>query len=309
MSQPASARILSHAPGSVPLSDEALQAIEARLRAAGDLPGAPVAQQIELLHAFAALDVGRFLLQNHGLDAHWTHEVVTYTPDGPRGSAAGPLERRIFETLPTVLATRERFGIFRAQLQQHVRPGARMASVPCGHMGELLLLDHGAAPDAAIVGIDLDAGALQGAEALARERGLADRVTLRQEDAWQLPASADFDVLASNGLNIYEPDDARVTALYQCFHGALRPGGTLVTSFLTPPPGLSPESPWDMARLDPQALAFQQLLFMRLIEARWSALRTHATTRGQLEAAGFTDIAFIDDRARLFPTVVARRPG
>jgi hypothetical protein len=71
---------------------------------------------------------------------------------------------------------------------------------------------------------------------------------------------------------------------------------------------LSPESPWDMSAVSTAALALQHVLFVRVIEAKWSAFRTHAQTREQLERAGFTDITFVDDRARMFPTVVARKP-
>jgi hypothetical protein len=51
------------------------------------------------------------------------------------------------------------------------------------------------------------------------------------------------------------------------------------------------------------------LLFVRIIDAKWSAFRTHAQTMTQLEDAGFVDITFIDDRARMFPTVIARKPS
>lgn len=285
-----------------------LNAARARLRLAGDMPGATVAQQLELLDRLAEFELGRFLLANRGLNAEWTHRMVTYAPGDGTAAAMTALERRVVEQLPAVLATRERFGVFRQQLQGLLKPGMRLASVPSGWMGELLLLDYAAAPDVALVGVDLDQTALDGALALAEQQGLAERLTLLRQDAWSTEWSAKVDVLASNGLNIYEPDDERVTALYRRFHEALRPGGTLVTSFLTPPPTLSPESPWKMAELDPAALALQFLLFVRIIEVKWSAFRTHAQTRAQLEQAGFVDIRFIDDRASMFPTVVARKP-
>lgn len=284
-----------------------LDAARQRLRLAGDMPGATVAQQLELLDRLAEFELGRFLLANRGLNAEWTHRMVTYAPDD--GTAMTALERRVVEQLPAVLATRERFGVFRQQLQGLLKPGMRLASVPSGWMGELLLLDYAAAPDVALVGVDLDQTALDGALALAEQQGLTERLTLLRQDAWSAEWTTKVDVLASNGLNIYEADDERVTALYRGFHEALRPGGTLVTSFLTPPPTLSPESPWKMAELDPAALALQFLLFVRVIEVKWSAFRTHAQTRAQLEQAGFVDIRFIDDRASMFPTVVARKPG
>lgn len=301
-------RLISH------LSDDRadlpalLQSIESRLRQAGDAPGAPVAQQIEILHALASFELGRFLLANRGLDAYWTQRVVTYRADAaPAGM--GALERRVFEQLPAVLATRERFGIFRQQLQALLRPGIVMASVPCGVMGDLLSLDYSGAPGARLLGIDLDPRALEGAQALAAQAGLAERVSLRRDDAWAAMRQVRADVLTSNGLNIYEPDDARVTALYRSFFESLNPGGTLVTSFLTPPPPLSAESPWKLEMLDKESLALQHLLFVRIIEAKWSAYRTHAQTLAQLQEAGFTEIVFIDDRAHMFPTVLARKAG
>jgi SAM-dependent methyltransferase len=214
---------------------------------------------------------------------------------------------RLLEQLPAVIATRERFAIFRKQLQERLTAGFTAASVPCGLMGELLLLDYSGHPDLKLIGIDLDQHALDGAQTLAQTRQLADRLTLRQGDAWSTGLKGEVDLLASNGLNIYEPDNERVIALYRSFHDALKPGGTLVTSFLTPPPMLSPDSPWDMSALDPAALAFQHLLFTRVIEAKWNVFRTHAQTAAQLEEAGFTGVEFIDDRARLFPTVIARK--
>lgn len=302
-------RLISHGADAGSGPEDLLQRITSRLRQAGDLPGASVDQQIQLLEALCAFELGRFLLANRGLNAYWTHQVVTYPHGATPRDSMSDLESRVFEKLPAVLATRERFGIFRRQLQALLQgPAPVLASIPCGLMGELLLLGHGPQSAATLVGIDLDQQALNGARALAQERGLADRVVLRCEDAWTFGSRDEFDVLASNGLNIYEPDDARVTALYRSFFDALKPGGSLVTSFLTPPPALSDASPWNLAEVDAEALALQHLLFVRIIEAKWSAFRTHAQTRAQLEAVGFVDIAFTDDRARMFPTVVARKP-
>lgn len=302
-------RLISHQALQQRDREELLSAARERLRLAGDMPGATVAQQLQLLDELAEFELGRFLLANRGLNAEWTHRMVTYSPDDGTAAAMTPLERHVVEQLPAVLATRERFGVFRRQLQGLLKPGMRLASVPSGWMGELLLLDYAAAPGISLVGVDLDQAALDGALALAGQHGLADRLTLLRQDAWAAEWTAKVDVLASNGLNIYEPDDDRVTALYRGFHDALRPGGTLVTSFLTPPPTLSAESPWKMGELDPAALALQFLLFVRIIEVKWSAFRTHAQTRAQLEQAGFVDIRFIDDHAGMFPTVVARKPG
>jgi len=303
-------RLISHG-GAAPRNghEDPLASIKLRLRQMGDLPDATVDQQIRLLEDLSSFELGRFLLENRGLNAYWTHRLVTYGQDAAYADPMSDLEYRIFEGLPAVLATRERFGIFLEQLQGRLRSGLTLASVPCGLMGEFLLLDYGQHRDISLVGVDLDQHALNGAFALAQERGLADRLSLRCEDAWTPSLRGQVDVLASNGLNLYEPDDARVTALYRSFFDTRKAGGTLVTSFMTPPPTLCAESPWNLAEIDPELLLLQQLLFVRIIDVKWSALRTHALTMAQLEHAGFVDITFIDDRARMFPTVVARKPS
>jgi SAM-dependent methyltransferase len=305
---PHQSQLISHGADPQIGYDALLQSIELRLRMAGDLPEATVSEQINLLHELSSFELGRFLIRNRGLNAYWTHQLVTYHQGAISAGSNSDLEYRIFEALPTVLATRERFGIFRQQLQALLRPGLSLASVPCGLMGELLLLDYGHHPNITLVGLDLDQQALDGALALAKERGIADRLSLRREDAWARGPKTQVDVLTSNGLNIYEPDNARVIALYRSFFDALKPGGILITSFLTPPPTLSAVSPWDMTQIDQKSLSLQHLVFVRIVEAKWSAFRTHAQTRAQLEDAGFADIRFIDDRACIFPMVVAQKP-
>jgi len=300
-------QLLSHNLDSVIPNDELLNSVEARVRQMGDLPEATVEQQIELLKEFASLDLGSFLLKNHGLNAYWTHKLVTYNPetaDNPKNE----IEFQIYEKLPVVLATRERFGIFRQHLQGLLKPGLSLASVPCGLMGDLLLLDYRDQHGISLIGIDLDSDALSGAHEEAKQYGLTANLSLHQEDAWHLSLKEEVDILVSNGLNIYEPDDNRVTELYRSFFNAIKPGGKLITSFLTPPLTLSAESSWNMTELDPAMLSLQSVLFVRLSEAKWSSFRTHEQTKDQLQNVGFTDITFIDDRAGLFPTVVANKP-
>ncbi|AEG68453.1 SAM-dependent methyltransferase [Ralstonia solanacearum] len=290
-------------------TDAALLArVRARLQAAGDVPGATVRQMLSLADALASFDLGRFLLRHRSLNAYWTHRLATYQPGSLAASSVEGLEYQMFEKLPAVLAARERFGIFRCQLQVLMKPGATAASVPCGLMSDLLLLDYSGLPGVCLIGVDPDRDTLDKARVLAETRGLGNRLSLQKKDAWALNLRAGVDVLASHGPSLSEPDDGRVTELYCAYRDALRPGGTLVTGFLTPPPALSAASPWNMEAIDPRALSLQTLLFAKIIEAKPQAFRTHTQTRELLQHAGFTNIRFIDDRARMFPTVVARRP-
>jgi cyclopropane fatty-acyl-phospholipid synthase-like methyltransferase len=219
------------------------------------------------------------------------------------------LEYVIFETLPAVLVSRERCKIFRQEVQARLEPGFALASVPCGWMGDLLLLDYERSPDVRLLGLDLDQNALDGAQKFANQRGLAQQVELRHANAWEMDLNAEVDILTSNGLNIYESDNERVVSLYLKFFNALRPGGQLVTSFLMPPPGLSDESPWDVNAVTHNALALQHLLFVQIVEVKWSSFRTHSETRAQLERVGSRYVTFLNDRGRMFPTVIAGKPS
>jgi hypothetical protein len=100
-----------------------------------------------------------------------------------------------------------------------------------------------------------------------------------------------------------------VTTLYRQFFGALAPGGVLVTSFLTPPPVLDPQSEWDLARVDREALLLERIVLADVLNARFSAFRSSAATIAQLASAGFEDLDILWDNLRIFPTVVARRPA
>ncbi|MHA1053688.1 SAM-dependent methyltransferase [Enterobacter mori] len=265
----------------------------------------PVPEQ-ELLSLFDQLcefELGRFLLINKGLNAYWTSELIRWTPDNSRPLTA--LEHIFFSQLPATLATRERYGIFNRELQKHVPHSGLMASVPCGLMYDLL--DLTCPESVQFVGGDLDDDALAGARNLAKLRGYASRTRLLRTDAWDMNFNEAFDVLTSNGLNIYEPDDAKVTDLYKIFFRSLKKGGTLITSFMTPSPLHSHNSGWRMEKLDPAFLLLQKRLFVDVIDARWTAMRTEQQTRQQLTDAGFGKIRVIYDSAGMLPTVLARK--
>lgn len=119
-----------------------------------------------------------------------------------------------------------------------MQEGVVLACVPSGLMGELLNLDYSAVRDFRLVGIDIDRDALDGARALAQKLKLDQNVELLQKDAWNLGLRNEVDLISNNGLNIYEAELDKVTELYRQFYLALKPGGQLVTSFLTYPPSM-----------------------------------------------------------------------
>lgn len=248
-----------------------------------------------LAHEFAAFPLGCSLLGNKGLNGPWTKYLIRTT------ASINPQESRLLQ-VPSVRATRERFDIFQKQQQRFVKPGAMVASIPCGVMDDWLSCPN--LPEGvSLIGVDADQASLE----IVRSSSSGRNIDLRRGDAWDLQMAVECDVITSNGLNIYEEDDARVTELYKNFFRALKPGGILITSFLTPPnsgwlPGGLEESVWK------GELAWQKMVFTEVLGVNWQHFRAAETTRGQLEAAGFTNIEFTYDKQRIFPTVVAQRP-
>ncbi|MCX7338393.1 MAG: methyltransferase domain-containing protein [Alphaproteobacteria bacterium] len=257
--------------------------------------------EMDLLKELGEFDLGRFLLKNKGLNGYWTAYIILH---GPLEINLTPLETWFLHKAPTVRATQERFGIFKQQLSKYLKSEIILASVPCGLMDDLLGLDYAQCEDVKLVGIDLDGESLQFAQKNAQAHGI-NAVEFIKRDAWNLGVNAEYDVLTSNGLNIYQPNDEKVVALYGEFYKALKAGGIFITSFLTPPPVLSAESPWN--NYDPSDVLKQKAIFGDIIQVGWQAFRSESKTRDQLAQAGFTVLDVLYDSQGMFPTVVARK--
>lgn len=303
-------RLLSHNTSSEDMATT-VQKIAERIKAEGDKPHVTVQRQLTLLNELAEFDLGRYLLQNKGLNGYWIHYLLMHprvgqlTGTNNRGEPLLDLERFMLETTVTAIATQERFEIFLKENQKSVVDGATLASVPSGLLGELLYLDFKGVKNIRLIGIDYDKQTLDDAKGLTTQRGLTHKIDFIQRDAWALNIKDELDLISSNGLNIYEPDDDKVTALYRQFLLALKRGGKLVTSFLTYPPGMSETCEWDMAGLNPQHALLARILFIDIIQANWQCYRTTEQTRMQLSSVGFRDIKFVYDSRRIFPTVTA----
>ena len=290
---------------------ETVAEAQARIIAAGDKEHVSVAQQLGILKQLTAFDLGRFLLQHRGVDGYWTHYFLTHpwfgrkTGKNNKGQDFSEYEDFILDKSPLFLATQQRFEIFLQENQKAVKEGAVLACVPSGLLGELLYLNFSDINSIKLVGLDFDKHALTEARLLAEKQGLSQFIDLRQGDAWQMNIENEFDLLSSNGLNIYEPDSEKVIALYQQFYNALKPGGKLVTSFLTHTPVSGGECEWLMDKLNPADALLQRIIFSDVIGTKWQCYCSTAETKAQLESVGFRDVHFIYDQARIFPTVVA----
>lgn len=288
--------------------------ISKRIRDTGDTPDATVEEQLDILVKLSEFDFGKYLLQNQGINGYWTHYMLTYPwlKDGAgknqNGKPLSDIERFILEWSPSVLATQQRFKIFLREIQRSVTNGAHLGCVPCGLMGELLYLDFNRIHDITLTGIDYDKEALEGALALAEKHGLSKYVQLIQKNAWDMDFHETFELISSNGLNIYEPSHEKVIRLYKTFFDALKPGGKLVSSFLTYPSFFNHQSEWDISRINQDDLKLQKFIFVDIIDAKWQCYRSTEETRTQLMQAGFDDVRFFYDEAKIFPTFVAIKP-
>ena len=285
-----------------------LEALAEKIKLKGDLPYTTVQEQLQILKELSQFELGQFLIQHKGVNGYWTEYFLTF-PWRPvrQKESLSKLELFLLSASPIILATQERFQVFLNENQKSVQEGAQLASIPCGLLGEFLYLDYSNIRDITLLGIDLDASALEHAKELAAKKKLTSFVSLQQKDAWALHNNNQFDLISSNGLTIYEPDDAKVVKLYKIFYDALKSTGRLVTSFMTPPPDTAKDCEWIMSEINQDALRKQKIIFSDILDVKFQCFRTSQQTRMQLEEAGFKKIEFIYDAAHLFPTVIASK--
>lgn len=189
---------------------------------------------LDTLEELSKFELGRFLIKNKSLSGYWTWYIILGFKNYPITS---PLERFLVEKAPTILATQQRFVIFQSLLTQHIQSHSVVCSLPCGMMADLLTLnlpEH--VSEIRLVGIDLDAAVFDLAKALAKQLNVRNKYEFFKKDAWDLNIEKEFDIITSNGLNIYEKDDSKVVALYRGMYRALKDHGHLICSALTPPP-------------------------------------------------------------------------
>lgn len=290
-----------------------LENIKARIIKAGDKANVTVEQQLQILAELSSFDLGRFLLLHQGANGFWTHYFLTYPWYGAKtglnnaGKPFSKIESFLLNKAPMILATQQRFILFLKENQKFVKENAKLACIPCGMMGELLYLNYAGINAINLVGIDLDAKTIEDAKDLAQKNKLLQWTKFLLKDAWHLDIVNEFDLISSNGLNIYEPNDEKIYALYESFYQALAPNGALVTSFLTYPPHLTSYCEWDMQKINLADLSLQAIIFKDVLDAKWLCFSSSSHTEEQLKKVGFKDIRFIYDEARMFPTVVAKK--
>lgn len=295
-----------------PTFEAARELLERKIIKRGDLPYVSVSRQIDLLNELSLFPCGRFLITTGGLNGYWTHYAVTHPNQKSLRPSLHPLEAFILEKAPVALATQQRFVLFKEQIQKHIQEGCHFASIPSGMMTELLDLDYSSIKQFTLTGSDLDPEALVFAKSYAEEKGLGDHARFLEENAWDIESKEEYDLIASNGLTIYEPNDIKVIEFYRKFYEALKEKGVLITSFLSIPPIPGPlvagrQTEWDLSQINQEDAFLQKIIFADILDSKWQSFRSEENVRVQLQKAGFHDIEIYYDRAHIFPTVVAKK--
>lgn len=286
------------------LADIQPKLIEIKKRINNEKPADIAAKLTALAEQLSEFELGRFLLKNNGAwSGFWTDYIIT---GHDLSQVEHPLEKQLLTEFHFVLTTRERYHIFQQQLQTMVDSNSQICDVPCGLMSCSLDLTFASSiKNISYVGFDLDESIFDLAKLKAAS--LQRNAEFYKRDAWQLNVSNEFDILTSNGLNIYEPSNELVIELYQQFYDALKPGGKLITSALTLPPGQTKPSEWDMQQINQPALETAFSVFFDVLGSSWASFRTSDETKQQLKQAGFKNIKTHWDRQKIFPTFTAEK--
>ncbi len=260
--------------------------------------------QIKILEQLSEFELGRFLILNKGLNGFWTSYLINHIYGTKKISQ---LERIFLEELPTVQATQNRAKIFQKQIQNRIKNNSIFASIPCGTAEDLLTLNFKSYKNIQLIGIDLDRNSLNLAQRIAEKNNLKNSFTTQNLNAWKLNFENKFDLITSNGLNIYEKNEKKIVKLYENFYNALKNKGALITSFLTFPPTLDKNSPWKMETLNKEKLDLQKIIFSDILKVNWQSFNHKKDFKKMLENIGFSNIKIYSDKACQFPTVVAEK--
>lgn len=307
--------LLTHVPAierpSLETVQEKLVRIQAGLQNHATLTAIEKARLSIEAERLSEFELGRFLIANQGaLSGWWTYYCILGFRERP---ITHPVERFLLEEAPTILATRERFGHFQRVMRQVIEEHSRLtsvikvASIPGGMAADMLTTDVGIDPKRCqlqFVNIDLDASVFALAKKLSEDINTPVPLECRCEDAWSLTAKNEFDLVLSNGLNLYVPERKKVIALYESLLKTLKPGGTLITSALTPPPGLDVVCEWRRDKINSIALARQAGIFAHILQATWSNFCATEEMMARLSEAGIVNIRVIPDSRNMFPTFV-----
>ncbi|MED7819216.1 MULTISPECIES: hypothetical protein [unclassified Francisella] len=240
---------------------------------------------LELLNQLESCPLGRFLIQNRGLNAYWT-KVITQD----KGGYTNDFETKLITIPPIFNATQERYQIFKQQVLS-LSNGSKILSVPAGllpEFSEKLILSKKFKIDA----YDLDSNC-------ADQSGLAklEDVNYIVKDVFKMNVKNHYDAVISNGLNIYLKTNDEVQKFFQILNNSLKQDGILISSFIASLEEVNIKN-LDNAK-------FGKQVFADILNVTWT--KTHAEDEFSqiLSNCGFDIKEIIYDSQKMFPTIVA----
>jgi hypothetical protein len=257
----------------------------------------PITEELEILGLLQEFPLGQFLINNRGLNGYWTDYLISKCHE----NITHKLEYFLLNSCPGILATRERFNIFQEEIKKHIKAEDNVASIPSGLMSDFLTLEKSIKDKLNMYAVDLDKNSLQAI----KQQSTNTNVNLIHQDAWDLNFNNFFDLIASNGLNIYEKDHEKLISLYQKFYDALKKDGILIISFLTSPPSIDSKSPWK--NYNDEHLRIQRAIFEDILSVMWANYQTEDSMREKMESIGFEVLNVIYDSQGMFPTITLKK--
>lgn len=259
----------------------------------------------KILKELESFPLGKFLIEHKGVSGSWTDYILNYPNDIPKKNLS-KTEAFILQKAPLTLSHRERFHFFQSEVTKLLKNNIEILSLPCGCMRDLLEIDYSKLDTYTLTGIDIDSESLEAAKQLAKEKNISSHCQFIQKDAWALKVTNKFDVITSNGLNVYESDEQKRNGLYKILYNALKPNGHLIMGFLTPPP-IFENCEWNMNEINNEDLDFEILLFAKILQTHWLNYSTSGDMLRILQKIGFKKVRFQYDKAKLFPVVIATK--
>lgn len=293
--------------------EESIENLKKKILLRGDLPHVTCKFQLELIEQLCNFPLGRFILERRGTNGFWTDYIISHPTCGRisglniEGVPFTPLEDWFLNQCPIIVAHQERFNIFQKLTQNLLKDHITLASIPCGLMRDLITLDFSSVTYFELLGIDIDPESLSLAKQLAHQKGIVN-IRLIQKNAWELAMQQEIDVITSSGLNVYEPDRKKVLDLYKQLFIALRPGGHLIISALTYPPGEEKETDWNTINIPQGTLLLDQIIHRDILNITWRNFRLSSELEEEFKLVGFSNISVHFDKHRIFPTILAKKP-
>ncbi len=266
------------------------------------------AQLFSLFESMKTSEMGRFLIENRGLNGYWTELACRFPYFSEEYKNLPEFDIELLTQYPLVLATQERFLLFKKEIACTVENEMAVLSAPAGTLPEFQNENYDN-KKFSITALDIDPEIEVLLKQRVQESKLKNNYHLLLQDIFEYDAKNQFDIAIANGLNIYIDDYSKVLELYNVYIKALKPGGKLITSFLTPPPSVSNPSPWKTESLELFWLQRQKNIFIDILQSTWSHFMSEDTFTGLLKEAGFKNISITWDKCRMFPMVTAIKPA